>query len=846
MMKKSIIIVTLVQLLIALPLFANVTSVTVNPAATTGLSNGNSYYLAAKTYTFNIQATDPLAGDLAYWGTGNVVLTITNGATPVTFSLPISSLALGGTTTIGSATADSSTAFITNNSPSWSNLNYQIEVTFAWNSAEFAAGLNDVIATVNETTNASSGIDTSSFNFGVCSSIRVLNFTQSGVAADGYVNPWHSGFNVTGSSIVYNVTGAGAADTVNTIADLLANEITGNTTLIFNPSTTNDSCAIDANEVGGVSYAVAAQYINTTLGAGYGGTHQWRVRANMATGGITEDSANYLSLVCNRIRIDTITFINGGGVNPYDVIPHPYYRSINIPGTQVQITASRESGGGTMIGNTTIEVRNLENTQNFTIQIANGATTGTGNVPNPSVLPGLGTTETRTYQVISITGSAFDNEQDLDVNAGSVTQTPANPIIHWDNQDPPGNNDAPGAGETPFTGWGDSNQTASSFTLIWRPLTDAPNDPPYDDDFYSYRIYYRESDPPGNPWQIVDRSILGYGLGGAGDTYRLDLPATGSVTISGLQPFTQYDYMITAVDVFGQEVEHTIGGNSDALYINAPTGDYGQITTYATTINVSVTDGITTYNDTDTETDFEITGNPVAANRPLRKSAIKVSVYIVTSGEQPDEVNIILAQDNGTGSSGTDLIISGPALNSAVTYERFECRKTSPNTWTTQISSEDQFFNFGSSCRFLVETVKNGTPTYSDANSETEDIATANPNDFEYTFQIATEANFAPWPTRILNNVITDKNPVAYPSYYLSDDAYVTITVHDIKGRTVATLTDGALRKGGQNIKENGWRGRNKSRRKLGIGLYYIHFKAKRASDGRTILNETKKVVIAK
>ena len=116
----------------------------------------------------------------------------------------------------------------------------------------------------------------------------------------------------------------------------------------------------------------------------------------------------------------------------------------------------------------------------------------------------------------------------------------------------------------------------------------------------------------------------------------------------------------------------------------------------------------------------------------------------------------------------------------------------------------------------------------------------------EYNFALSIETKFKPWPTRVLNNVITDKNPRAYPAYYLSDDAYVSIDVFDIKGRKVRVILDKAFRKGGQNIKEDGWRGDNKSRRKLGVGLYYMHFKAKRASDGKVILDSFKKVVVAK
>ena len=160
----------------------------------------------------------------------------------------------------------------------------------------------------------------------------------------------------------------------------------------------------------------------------------------------------------------------------------------------------------------------------------------------------------------------------------------------------------------------------------------------------------------------------------------------------------------------------------------------------------------------------------------------------------------------------------------------------------------------GNSLRFILETKKSGITAYADHDSDydvTEDpnspfFIAADPNDYEWTFNISKATTFTPWPTRILNNVITDRNPLAYPSFYLTDDAYVTIKAYDIKGRAMATLLDSAFRKGGQNIKEGGWGGTNRSGKKLGPGLYYLNIKAKRASDGRTILNENEKVVVAR
>ena len=72
----------------------------------------------------------------------------------------------------------------------------------------------------------------------------------------------------------------------------------------------------------------------------------------------------------------------------------------------------------------------------------------------------------------------------------------------------------------------------------------------------------------------------------------------------------------------------------------------------------------------------------------------------------------------------------------------------------------------------------------------------------------------------------------------------MTIKVYDIKGRPVTTVLDSAFRRGGINIKERGWDGSNKSNKKIGVGLYYMNFRAKSAANGREILNDTKKIVM--
>ena len=310
--------------------------------------------------------------------------------------------------------------------------------------------------------------------------------------------------------------------------------------------------------------------------------------------------------------------------------------------------------------------------------------------------------------------------------------------------------------------------------------------------------------------------------------------ATNTMTITGLLPLTNYDYYFTAVDVFGQEV----------AVVDAPAGT---VQTQAASIDVTITDGIVEYPDSS----FELTNPPALnpASRPMRKTAIRVTLYLVAAGSQPDSVRLIVAGTNEPippGAPDPDLMIARPAINPALVlgtdYFLYPCSKTGPNTWTGYIPESNPFIASGNSVRFLIESILGGVSSFNDSNSE----APGPVNDVEWTFATSTSTKFKPWPTRILNNVITSKNPVAYPAYYLSEDAFVTITVYDIKGRPLVSLLDNAFRLGGQNIKEGGWRGINRSNRKLGVGLYYVNITAKSASSGKVILNSFQKVVIAR
>lgn len=786
--------------------YANITSVTLTPATPDALSNGKSYYVAGKQYTFRVRAVDPEATQDTDWN--QITLEFREGATTrasCTININSGSDSVALQTGVVVDTIDRS------HTSNWSNLDYYITLRFRWDATDFNAQAgNSVYVTVSEDlAPASNGNDTVTFNYGVCASIAVRNFAMDGVAADRHINPWHSGFNVTGA-IVYYVAGESIT---NKVEDHDAGEIT-NTTLLLdgNPTAFTDNTMGDD-----LLYSVTDEYMNTNsipLG-----DHNWRVRATMDTAGGHEDSvlANQLTFNLNCVEITSITFSGGGGIDSPE-----YYRSVNIAGTQIIIAARLQNGLGPMVGNTTVRISDGTNT--YDVQILDGQTTGTvllNPYPNITQTPD-GNTTLLTYQVTEILGGAYDNEQNV---PGRIVQ-PASPGIYWDRNDPPGANSAP------FTSWDGTSVTAYSITLNWVPLTTAG--PDFDGDFYSYRVYYRKEGTA--LWTMIDRTTPDYGPGG---TYRLDLITTGGVSITGLTPLTVYEYYVTAIDVFGQEVFVDIPTSSYAAYDHVHTPGspyYDNVATLPFSLEVSITDGIDVYNDSSFSTD------PNASSRPLRKSAIRATLLVVSSETPPEAINLILAMDGGS-----DLWTLGVGLNGTegVDYYRISCSKIAPNKWVGYIPDTNPLIQMGNSLRFIVETIKSGVASYSDHDSETESPP-GDPNDSEYSFSVTLQPQFTPWPTRILNNVITSKNPICYPAYYLTDDAYVTITVYDIKGRPVAKLLDNAFRKGGQNIKEGGWSGTNKSNNKLGVGLYYIHIQAKRSSDGKVILNSFKKVVIAK
>ena len=827
------ILITLCLLLTERSGRGTITSITLTPANPTTMSNALGYYLAGKAYVFTVNVVDP---DVTAWNQiTDVRITIANAPNIVVrntaaFGFGASPLAADTAfaVTVDSGTVNAS-GLVTAGS-TYNNFTAQFTITFRWDTPESAwAAARNVIGSATTNNPAVNTLtDTRLVSYGVVSTIRIVGFAQSGDAADGRVNPWHTAFNVTGT-IAYNIPGAVAADAVHLVADAGAAEYDAAGATLYrngNPTPHTDTTPDTLN------ISVSAEWFNF-LGATALGNHTWTVVVPMATPGGPETSANTLAINCNMIRVTNIEFFGGGGVNP----PPRYYRSVNLPGTQVRVTAQMEDGGGPMVGNTTIRVGEYTGADNPTgatsdVVIANGQTIGVAALTYPpgAATPAGDTTPLR-YGAIRVFGGSYDG-----ANAGAVGQyittfvpalpnplritQPAYPtyIIYWDNEDPPGDN---GAEFTPF----DAVQpTATSLTFTWTALDPMTHD---DHDFYSYRIYYRENGTL--PWITIDRNTAGFAA--------LANIATNTASIQGLVPLTTYDYFISAVDVFGNEVYIL----SPASVIHgAPGPNWGEVQTLALSILAEITDGTVTY------PDISFTNNSNPSARPVRATAIRVKFHISgTADTLPESVNMIIAQEPGNG----DLISGGTVAPGAMPWYRISCSKTGPNIWTGYIPETNPLIAIGTDVRFIIEMIRGASITYADHNSELEVPAgfpPVNPNDYEWNFSVITPTTFQPWPTRILNNVITDKDPVAYPAYYLSEDAYVTIKVFDIKGRPVATLLDNAFRKGGQNIKEGGWRGDNKSNRKLGVGLYYVQIEAKAVSSGRVILNSFQKVVMAR
>lgn len=789
-MKKFFFILVLgVALLAPAIARAAITSVTVTPAPPTTLSNGMSYYCAGVSYAFRIQATDPLASVKGDW-TSILVEFREGGVTRESFTITVGPDSWAST----GIEVDS----VTDNSGVYTGIDYAVTLRFRWNCTPFNSASNTVRATVTNVNGPANA--TRTFIYGVISQVAVVNFAQTGDAADGYVNPWHDTFDLTGR-IAYYIAG----QNISTLVPLA--EISS-ITLYRNPATPAGGAVVNSGTNNDFQYTVPAEYFSfgqPTAATVATGPYVWSLEATMATGGASEPaSSGTLNLNVGMVSVAAggITFVNGGGVNA------PYYvRSVNVAGTRLSLATSVA-----MIGTVNLAVQDSF-ANNYTVQVNNGSAVGTvplGATPTAVQVPDA-TNANVTYEVRSVTGGVYGN-----TNPANGQNVPARILnsgghaCRWENHHPPGNQSAPFTGDPlPIT----FTTTAISFTLNWTALsTAAPN---YDADFDTYRVYFRRSGDP--TWVMLDRST----------DAALGNIATNSFTVGGigqeLEPLTQYEYQISALDVFGNEV----------LLANRIAD---LVTTNAEQVTASITDGISFYNN-----DHFNDANP--ASRTVRKTAIKVTVRIFTSGAIPDSVRIIVANNASDlapqyGSGANDDIPTLPA------DQRWSipCARQSANTYEGFIPSEHPLMSLGTNIRFIVETSEGGTPTYNDHTPDP-----APPGDWqsdEWRFLVAQEALLIPWPTRVLNNVLTSRMPCCFPAYFLVADALVTMKVYDAKGRVIATLADRMYRPGGQNIKDLGWCGRNKDNRRVGPGLYYLHIKAVTIGN-RTILDKMMKVVVA-
>lgn len=764
------------------------------------LSNGRSYFLAGKTYRFRVQAVDPSATGGAYWNT--IVLNITGGRS-LTVAIPTSAKS-------SAVMIDDGRSTVVNNTSVWTNIDFTIGLTFAWNVSDRAFASGTVSATVTNTS-PSTMTASKTISYGIASQVKAAAFTTSGDAADLKVNPWHTAFNITGKIVYREPTGdtqTGSADLVSSFADAPSvDEITA-ISLRLNGAAAPSGYSVISGDESGFDYSIPAEYFADNSPAL--GDKVFLMRLSTRTDSGSSVDTDTLTLNSNRMRIDNIQFTGGGGVGSMSA---PYVRATTVSGTRIIVTASPESatGGTVMAGDTLFDVYYGVSDSPAVwygpvqVKINSGDITGSQIVSIPVNPPAANLSTTPlVYRVRRISGGAYDDEY-IDTTSDLYTHTvlSADRTISWDNVDPPGAN-TPNFTGSPIV----TVPTTYSLRFTWAPLASAS-----EPDFYTYRLYYRKTGD--STYTIVDRLLADYA--------DMANTATSTIVVPGLRAVTEYQYEFSAVDIFGNEV---VSGNRIK----------GTASTVSLSMEATITDGVTTYDDSS----FVL--NTVASARPVKASAIKVSLYIVTQGESPNEINIIAA------SSSIGNLITGGAITSGLKlntdYYRIACSKTAPNTYTTYIPTTNPLIRMGSSVKFIVETKKGNAYSYADSDSETEDSSSVNPNDKPYNFVVSTKTAFAPWPTRILNNVISSSHPRAYPSYYLVADAYVSIRVYDIRGRQVVTLLDHALRKGGQNIKENGWNGRNKSGFKCGKGLYFVYIEATRASDGKKIIDEFEKVII--
>lgn len=807
----------------------SVTLTVIDPPTT--LSNGKSYFLAGRSYRVRVQAVYGAAPATNFWnsirlnfnnslGVAVRYVTINVDNAPASYSLGASSGIM-----VSVIPADGE---IVQNSTVPTNLDFTIRIVFNWMGTDFNTNTaNTIEAVINDDAPFPASPVHNDFhttNYGVCTNIQIRNFAQNGEAADGYVNPWHNTFTVTGNVawwvngepfITTLVPNASINNGVNAQSLYLATPL-----LVPLPATQINMTFGGAQPL---SFPVPADHMNTCGVAAATAAYRWRMSLTMnnptavaaTTAGVL--SQNTLPLRVDMIRVQSVTFQGGGG---RDV---PYYiRSVNRTGTRIHINARLASGILPMVGDTTFTVQASSGPSPFTVTIRGGTHDGYYTLPTGPFGFANDTTTPVTYQVISVCNGAFDGNCSPPAGPppGSGQGIPVripgtlSGACYWDTSDPPG------VAAQPFTALATAtvdNITAVSFTAHWTPLATGPP-APLDADLDSYRLYYRRIGDP--TWRMIDRSVVA----------ALGLIGTGACTVTGLVPLTDYEFRVSAIDMFGQEVAlaNQIGGPAPIT-----------LTTLPTQIRAAITDGIYTY----THESFTSAPSLYAPGKHIvRSTAIKFSVSIVTAQTQPEQVNIIFANNNSDlpaqyGVTGAaDDIMTLPASQRYV----LGLTKAGSNTYQGYVPSTHPLMKLGTNIRFIVQTIKGGVPTYSSS------ILNAGAYDptREWRFRVGQMVLFIPQPTRVLNNVLTSAIPCCFPAYFLTADSVVTIKVYDAKGRVISILSERMYRPAGQNIKEMGWCGTNKDNNRVGPGIYYIHIKATTLGN-RTTLDKMLKVIVA-
>ncbi len=820
------------------------TSVTLSGLPTlTNMSDGRGYFLASGntyTYNFDISIVNPGAGSAASYDYFRITIPTQTGNIIVTWNSDGAGADVTGVTPAGAGTLVGGAGVLI--SGTWDNGTVRLTVRFYWPS-EATLNANRTITAEVQDTASNNMTDTKSLTYGICSDIRVLNFQNDTPESDGLILPVNraSAFTVSGR-LIYDIPGYSSE----TVSDVVADADLTSVTLELRNRDNNALYWTHGTPVAGsntLSYTIQTTDNFPARTQGY----YWQVQADFAGAGSGANeyspADNRVPLESNYVIVTNIEFIGGIGRGPTHPAPDnisSYYREYGNAGTQIKLTVRMylDSGSGiAMQGNTTFTVEYTDgtNTGSFTCTINNGETQGTAVIEYDNTGGFLntwltsGTTELWTYRINGISGSSYGNQAgDGNGDYGNSNST-VSATIRWDRDDPPGNGQPAIQRISP---------TATSLTIYWNPIATVTSDSsgPYEEDFYEYRIYFKEASDTG-PFKVWDgdddpmlRTLANNPSTIPASSLGFDANGWKYTIIPDLKIYTRYKFYITAVDVFGNETVISDPENTDSTIVR----------TQPYSIEITVSDGITKYTN-DSFADL------TPAVRSLREANIKVEISIITSEELPETVK--LWYTTGDISTSPDIVnTSTNTVNSgafpANTLFSSEAQKTGPNKWVAFLQTTSGIIKAGNSIRFIVESSLNNVSSFTD--SEIEASPNQNPNDDEWTLYISRSPKLKPWPVRVLNNVITDKNPAAYPAYYLSEDADVTIRVYDIRGRAVATILDRAFRRGGQNIKEQGWRGINKARKKLGPGLYYIHFQAKSVRNGKVILNKFRKVVVAR